>query len=198
MNRHDIPNRPGGWTGRLAALILLAALSPLLLLLALIVRAAMGTGPVLFRQTRIGQGGRPFRIVKFRTMSDTEPPRVVPAGRLLRKWKADELPMLWNVVRGEMAWVGPRPDVPGYADCLSGAARGILRLKPGLTCRATLKYRDEEELLARQADPLRFNDEVIWPDKVRMNLEYLEKRSLREDCAILMETVAVLVWKRRK
>jgi lipopolysaccharide/colanic/teichoic acid biosynthesis glycosyltransferase len=110
-------------------------------------------------------------------------------GRFLRRYKLDELPELWNVLKGDMSLVGPRPDVPGYADKLEGEERLILQLKPGLTGTATLKYRNEEELLAKQDDPIRYNDEVIWRDKVRINLQYYYNHSLMGDVKILFDTV---------
>ncbi len=173
-----------------AALLLL--LSPLLGVTALAIALFGGGGPVFFRQVRVGWHGTLFEVVKFRTMSGGAERRVTRLGAFLRRRKIDELPMLWNVVRGEMAWVGPRPDIPGYADRLEGSDRRLLELKPGLTCEATLKYRHEEELLARQCDPLRYNDTVIWPDKVRMNLEYYENRSAGRDVRVILKTVGAV------
>lgn len=115
--------------------------------------------------------------------------RITPLGARLRKYKLDELPELWNVLKGGMSLVGPRPDVPGYADKLTGNDRLILNLRPGITGLASLKYNDEEELLALQDDPVRFNDEVIFPDKVRINLKYLEKQSLWLDLRIIFCTI---------
>ena len=117
--------------------------------------------------------------------------RVTPLGAFLRKYKIDELPELWNVLIGDMSFVGPRPDVPGYADKLQGEDRRILELKPGITGPATLKYRNEEELLAMQSNPQTYNDEVIWPDKVRINLEYLRKRTFFGDIKIILQTLHI-------
>ncbi len=176
----------------------LIALSPILLTIAIVIRVKMPDGPVLFRQKRVGQYGRLFTLVKFRTMrvrhdgssvSVAGDDRVPPLGATLRRYKLDELPELWNVVVGDMSLVGPRPDVPGYADLLQGRDRDILRLKPGITGPATLKYRNEEELLAQQSDPQRYNDEVIYPDKVRINLDYLENHSLMGDIKIIFKTL---------
>ncbi len=176
----------------------LLCLSPLLVAVAIAIRLRMPDGPALFRQTRIGQGGRPFSLVKFRTMtakhggstvSIAGDSRVTPLGAFLRRHKLDELPELWNVLKGDMSFVGPRPDVPGYADKLQGKERDILRLKPGITGPATLKYRDEEELLARQRDPVRYNDEVLFPDKVRLNLEYLHNHTFIGDIIIILKTL---------
>ena len=101
----------------------------------------------------------------------------------------DELPELWNVLIGDMSFVGPRPDVPGYADKLKGEARAILKLKPGITGPASLKYRNEEEILAQQPDPIKYNDEVIYPDKVRINLEYLRHWSFWLDIKVIVHTI---------
>ena len=107
--------------------------------------------------------------------------RITPLGAVLRKYKLDELPELWNVLIGDMSLVGPRPDVPGYADRLEGEDRRMLLLKPGITGPASLKYRNEEELLAEQENPQRYNDEVLFPDKVRINIEYLDNWSFGKD-----------------
>lgn len=185
---------------RTAAFFGLLFLWPLLLAVAVAIKIKMPDGPVFFRQERVGQYGRPFTLVKFRTMTvchDGSPvsvagdSRVTPLGAFLRKCKLDELPELWNVLKGDMSFVGPRPDVPGYADGLRGEERGVLRLKPGITGPATLKYRNEEELLARQDDPRRYNDEVIWPDKVRINLEYLRTRTFAGDIKIILQTLNI-------
>lgn len=183
---------------RTAALLGLLLLWPVLLAVALLIRWKMPDGPVLFRQQRVGQYGRLFTLVKFRTMcvnhggscvSVAGESRITPLGAVLRRYKLDELPELWNVLKGEMSFVGPRPDVPGYADRLEGEARAILRLKPGITGPATLKYRNEEELLAAQPDPQRYNDEVIYPDKVRINLAYLRQHTLLGDLKIILQTL---------
>ena len=115
--------------------------------------------------------------------------RITPLGAKLRKYKIDELPELWNVLIGNMSFVGPRPDVPGYADKLEGEDRDILKLRPGITGPASLKYRNEEELLAKQANPQEYNDFVIYPDKVRINLFYLKHYSFIMDIKIIIATV---------
>lgn len=180
------------------ALIGLLVLSPLLLLIALLIRVKMPDGAVLFRQQRVGQYGKVFTMVKFRTMTVTHhgssisvagESRITPLGAFLRKYKLDELPELWNILKGDMSFVGPRPDVPGYADKLIGKDRDILQLKPGITGPATLKYRNEEELLAQQANPQQYNDEVIFPDKVKINLEYLRRHSFWGDIRIIIQTI---------
>ncbi len=182
---------------RLAALLGLAMLWWLLALVAVAIRVRM-PGPVLFRQKRVGRGGRLFTMVKFRTMtvnhggssvSVAGESRITPLGAWLRRWKLDELPELWNVLRGDMSLVGPRPDVPGYADMLEGSDRDMLRLRPGITGPASLKYRNEEEMLAAVADPQRYNDEVIFPDKVRLNLIYLHDHTLMGDLRLIVATL---------
>lgn len=181
-----------------ASLVGLLCLWPVLLAVGVTIAVAMPGGPVLFRQERVGRHGRAFTLVKFRTMamghggssvSVAGESRITPLGAKLRRWKLDELPELWNVRRGDMSFVGPRPDVPGYADRLQGRDKDILLLRPGITGPATLKYRDEERLLALQPDPQRYNDEVIWPDKVRLNLDYLAHHSFLGDLKIILKTI---------
>ena len=155
-------------------------------------------GPVFFLQKRIGKDGKPFRIFKFRTMFDqaegdsittADDPRVTRMGHWLRHSKVDCLTELVNVFIGQMSFVGPRPDVPGYADQLQGDDRRILQLRPGITGPASIKYRNEEELLAQQADPKWYNDNVIWPDKVKINLEYLDHWSFFGDLQLIFKTL---------
>ncbi|MDD6906492.1 MAG: sugar transferase, partial [Finegoldia magna] len=183
---------------RVMALVGLVVLSPLLAVVALLIAIKMPGGPVLFRQKRVGQYGELFTMVKFRSMtvahggssiSVAGESRITPLGAKLRKYKLDELPELWNVLIGDMSFVGPRPDVPGYADKLVGEDREILQLKPGITGPASLKYRNEEEILASVEDPIRYNDEVIFPDKVRINREYMEEWSFWGDIWIIFKTV---------
>lgn len=183
---------------RVMALVGLVVLSPLLAVVAILVSIKMPGGPVLFRQKRVGQYGELFTMVKFRSMtvahggssiSVAGESRITPLGAKLRKYKLDELPELWNVLIGDMSFVGPRPDVPGYADKLVGEDREILQLKPGITGPASLKYRNEEEILASVEDPIRYNDEVIFPDKVRINREYMEEWSFWGDIRIILKTV---------
>ncbi len=169
------------------SLLLLLLAGPLLL--PFVVIAAVDTSSDgFFRQVRIGQYGKPFRIIKLRTLH-RRTHRLSRYGRLLRRSKIDELPQLWHVLTGTMSFVGRRPDVPGYYDTLQGEERLILNLKPGLTSEAGLYYRREEELLAQQADPLQYNDTVLFPDKVRMNLHYYYHRSFREDLKLIAKTV---------
>lgn len=154
--------------------------------------------PIIFSQDRVGKDGKIFRIKKFRTMinrlvSDSSitvagDQRITTVGRFLRKWKLDEIPQLWNVFVGEMSLVGPRPDVPKYADKLQGEARRILLLRPGITGPATLAYRNEEEILALVSDPVKYNDKVIYPDKIRINLQYMEECSFVKDLYYILKT----------
>ena len=183
---------------RMMALIGLVLLCPVLLAVWGAVRVGMPGGPVIFKQKRVGREGRLFTMYKFRSMtvnhggssvSVSGESRITPLGQWLRRHKLDELPELWNVLIGDMSFVGPRPDVPGYADALQGEERDILRLRPGITGPASLKYRNEEELLAQQTDPQRYNDEVIYPDKVRINLYYLRHYSFVKDLQMMVCTV---------
>ncbi|GEN76157.1 sugar transferase [Chryseobacterium hagamense] len=165
-------------------------LLPILLILFLV--ASSDTGfPGIFRQERIGRHGKVFIIYKFRTYHTVTHTKS-PVGNWMRKYKLDELPQLFNILKGEMSLVGPRPDIPGYYDCLKGNDRLVLELKPGLTSEAGIKYRDEEELLSRQADALKYNDEVLFPEKVKMNLRYYHRLSFRNDLRILLRTLSVL------
>lgn len=152
-----------------------------------------------FRQPRIGRDGRPFGVLKLRTMRPVAgldstvtaagDPRITRLGAWLRRTKLDELPQLWNVLVGDMSLVGPRPDVPGFADELVGEDRIVLSVRPGITGPATLAFRDEEALLAAQDDPERYNRETIWPEKVRINRAYVERWRLRDDLRVLWRTL---------
>lgn len=182
----------------LAALFGLLVLWPLLLIVAIMIKMKMPGGPAIFKQKRVGQHGELFTMYKFRSMSVDHggssisvrgESRITPFGAKLRKYKLDELPGLWNVLIGDMSFVGPRPDVPGYADKLEGDDRRMLLLKPGITGPASLKYRNEEEILAEQEDPVKYNDEVIFPDKVEINLEYLDNRTFLGDIKLILETI---------
>ena len=182
---------------RLMAMVGLLSLWWLMLLVAICIKVKM-PGPVLFRQQRVGREGRLFTMVKFRTMlvnhggnsvSVAGESRITPLGSVLRRWKLDELPELWNVLLGDMSFVGPRPDVPGYADTLTGEDREILQLRPGITGPASMKYRNEEEILSAVEDPQKYNDEVIFPDKVRINRLYLHDHSFFLDLKMIVATV---------
>lgn len=183
---------------RLVSFFGLIILSPLLFCIGILIRLKMPGGPVIFKQKRVGQHGRIFTMYKFRSMTVNHSgssvsvqgeSRITPLGAVLRKYKLDELPELCNVLIGDMSFVGPRPDVPGYADKLIGDDRKILLLKPGITGPASLKYRNEEELLAEQEDPQKYNDEILFPDKVRINIEYLDNWSFWYDIKIIVYTV---------
>jgi lipopolysaccharide/colanic/teichoic acid biosynthesis glycosyltransferase len=183
---------------RLMALIGLLCLWPVLLVVTILIWIKMPDGPAIFKQKRVGKDGELFTMFKFRSMSVHHSgssvsvageARITPLGAVLRKYKLDELPELWNVLIGDMSFVGPRPDVPGYADQLTGDDREVLNLRPGITGPASLKYRDEEELLAQQADPQKYNDEVIFPDKVRINRYYLHHYSFVKDIQMIFCTV---------
>lgn len=183
---------------RIASLLGLIILSPVYLSVALLIKIRMPDGPIIFKQLRVGKDARLFTMYKFRSMavghsgstiSVAGEDRITPLGRILRKYKMDELPELWNVLIGDMSFVGPRPDVSGYADRLSGEERLILKLRPGITGPASLKYANEEDLLAQVDDPKRYNDEVIFPDKVRINLAYYHNHSFVGDIRLIFQTI---------
>ena len=173
--------------------------SPVFILTAISIKFVMPNGPIFFKQKRIGINGQLFSIIKFRTMKVADDfnnsiavlnkHRLTPFGRALRKYKIDELPELFNVLKGEMSFVGPRPDVEGYADKLEGESRKILLLRPGITGPASLKYADEEQILKNVEDPVNYNDYVIYPDKVRINLEYYYNNSIFGDIIIILKTI---------
>ncbi|MFS2215767.1 sugar transferase [Telluria sp. Tellsp104] len=179
----------------LAGLLLLAPVIVLCWLVATIDTRSNG----FFIQKRIGRHGRVIRVCKIKTMypSDTQRSPIASrnlasisqSGRFLRKYKLDELPQLFNVLAGSMSFVGPRPDVPGYADRLQGEDRIILSLRPGITGPASIKYKDEEVILAAVDDPETHNDRIIWPDKVRINREYFNNYSLLRDLRYIFHTI---------
>lgn len=142
----------------------------------------------IFLQERIGQYGKPFTIFKLKTIRP-KTKKISPVGKFFRRYKIDELPQFFNVLLGDMSVVGPRPDIPGYYDLLEGENRKILELKPGLTSWASIKYSNEEQLLSKQKNPLKYNDEVIFPDKVKINLDYYYNRSFWEDIKIIIQTI---------
>ena len=197
---------------RIVAFIGLLFLWPLLLVVAILIKIKMPGGPALFVQKRVGKGGKLFNCHKFRTMtvnhngstvSVAGDSRITPLGAKLRHYKLDELPGLWDVLRGKMSFVGPRPDVPGYADALVDDDREVLLLRPGITGPATLKYRLEDEMIseyvaqkqaAGDARPMQeiaveYNDHVIYPDKVRINRYYLHHYSFIKDIQMILCTV---------
>ena len=182
----------------ITSLIGIIVLVPIFIIASILVKIS-SLGPVFFVQKRIGKNGKIFQMIKFRSMTVIQSStstisvkgdvRITKIGAFLRKFKLDELPELWNVLKGDMSLVGPRPDVCGYADNLKGEDRKILELRPGITCVASLKYYDEEDVLATQDKPLKFNDEVIYPDKVRLNLDYYHNNNLWIDIKIIFATI---------
>ena len=154
--------------------------------------------PIFFLQKRIGRDAKEFNIIKFRTMKKnnenititvSDDSRITRIGKYLRKTKIDELPEILNVLFGQMSFVGPRPDVKGYADKLKGANRKILALRPGITGPASLKYYNEEYILSQKSNPKKYNDEVIFPDKVKINMDYFHNRSFFLDLKIIFATI---------
>lgn len=172
-----------------------------IVLVSIIIASFEIRGNGLFFQKRVGRNGKIFYIVKVKTMKNIKKGKtrssitsqsaieITKSGRLFRKYKIDELPQLWNILLGDMSFVGPRPDVPGYADCLVGEDRIILSLRPGITGPASLKYRNEEALLSQKIDAKNFNDNVIWPDKVKINKAYAENFSFFQDLKYIIQTI---------
>ena len=170
-----------------------------LIILAWIIASLETRSNGIFMQKRIGREGKPFDVLKIKSMKpivgvDTTvttsgDSRITKSGLFFRKTKIDELPQLLNVLFGSMGFVGPRPDVPGFADRLEGEDRVILTIRPGITGPASLKYKDEEEILAKEKDPERYNREVIWPDKVAINKAYIKHWSLKKDIHYIIKTV---------
>ena len=173
-------------------------LLPLMLVISIVIKLD-SKGPVFFKQKRVGKDGKLFTMIKFRSMSIVQKSkstvsvkgdvRITKVGAFIRKYKFDELPELWNVLVGQMSIVGPRPDVKGFADELQGEERLILELRPGLPGPASLKYVNEEELLSHQENPEKYNNEVIYPDKVRINLDYYYNQNLILDLKIIFATI---------
>ena len=172
-------------------------LFPLFLLASFLIVIDSGF-PIFFLQKRIGRGAKEFNIIKFRTMKTnnenititvSDDSRITRIGKYLRKTKIDELPEILNVLFGQMSFVGPRPDVKGYADKLKGANRKILALRPGITGPASLKYYNEEYILSQKSNPKKYNDEVIFPDKVKINMDYFHNRSFFLDLKIIFATI---------
>jgi lipopolysaccharide/colanic/teichoic acid biosynthesis glycosyltransferase len=182
----------------------MALLWPIALLIGFLVKTS-SCGPVIYSQNRIGIHGIPFKCYKFRTMytgadkygnvTTGVDKRVTSVGRILRKYKLDELPQLWNVFIGKMSFVGPRPDVSGYADMLQGENRIILDLLPGITGPASLCFRNEEDLLSNARNPQDYNDSVIWPAKVKINMEYAVNWSFWKDIGYIIVTLIPVVDK---
>lgn len=170
-----------------------------LIVLAIVVATFETKSFGLFKQQRVGRNAKLITVYKIKTMNSVagnkstittkNDSRITPSGAFFRNTKIDELPQLWNVLKGDMSFVGPRPDVPGYADMLEGEDRIILTLRPGITGPASIKYKDEEEMLARCGDPEKYNDEVIWPDKVLINKEYIKNYSFLKDIEYIWKTI---------
>ena len=172
-------------------------LFPFFLLVSFLIAIDSGF-PIFFLQKRIGRDAKEFNIIKFRTMKTnnenitvtvSDDSRITRIGKYLRKTKIDELPEILNVLFGQMSFVGPRPDVKGYADKLKGANRKILALRPGITGPASLKYYNEEYILSQKSNPKKYNDEVIFPDKVKINMHYFHNRSFFLDLKIIFATI---------
>ena len=185
---------------KIAALLGIIILSPVMLIIFIIHKIVMPGGNFIFKQERVGQFGKIFNIYKIRTMKNNvekndnfvttaNDDRILPFGKWLRRTKLDEIVELVNVLKGDMSLVGPRPDVEGYADKLEGNDRKILELRPGITGPASLKYINEEEILAKADNPQQYNDEVIFPDKVKINLEYYDNRTFWGDIRIIIDTI---------
>lgn len=173
-------------------IVLPAILVLLPVLLILFLAASLDTGfPCIFRQERIGRYGKVFIIYKFRTYHSVTHTKS-RVGNWMRKNKLDELPQLFNILKGDMSLVGPRPDISGYYDFLKGDDRLILELKPGLTSEAGIKYKNEEKILSQQTNALEYNDEVLFPEKVKMNLDYYHNLTFKNDLRILLKTLSVL------
>ena len=157
------------------------------------------SGPVFFIQERVGLNGNFFKIIKFRSMKTNQnnsltvtlenDKRITRIGKKIRKYKIDEIPELINVFIGDMSLVGPRPDVPGYADLLEGENRNILKLRPGITSRASIKYANEEMILLNEDDPIAYNNNIIFPDKVKLNLNYYYNNNIWIDIKIIFATL---------
>lgn len=177
----------------IASLLCLISLGWLIVILTVLAGINTGSSGV-FCQNRIGRYGAVFKIFKIRTMH-IQTDNISSYGKFLRKFKLDELPQLINILKGDMSFVGPRPDIPGYYDLLEGEHRKILSLRPGLCSRAALKYINEEEILATKSNPIEYNDTVIFPDKVLLNLEYAKNQSFAEDLSIICATFRNLIIK---
>ena len=174
---------------------------PVFLIVSLLIRLD-SKGSVFFFQDRVGLNQKIFKIIKFRTMNVNhnskltitviDDDRITRIGGFIRRFKIDELPELFNVLKGDMSFVGPRPDVPGYADKLQGEDRNILKLRPGITSMASLKYANEELLLSKVKDPVDYNNNVIYPDKVKMNLNYYYNHNIWIDIKVIFATIFLL------
>lgn len=180
----------------IVAILILPVTLPLIIILVVI--ASIDTGEVgLFTQKRVGKDGKLFSIYKIRSMrgrydsdiTTTNSHEITEFGQFLRKNKLDELPQIFNILFNQMSFVGPRPDVVGYADELKGEDRIILTMKPGITGPAQIVYKNEEMILSRQQNPVQYNDEVIWPDKIMINKEYIKTWTFYKDLVYIFKTV---------
>lgn len=189
----------------LLSILLLIVFSPFMLISAFLIKLMM-PGPIFFIQERIGRGGTIIKIIKFRSMivnteengiTVSKDKRITPLGRILRTTKIDEFPQLINILRGEMSFVGPRPDLPGYYDTLKGEIRDLLSLSPGLTGLDSVFYPFEEELMSNISDPVTYYKTVLWPHKVRINYWYYKHRSHWLDLKIMLNTASLLLFRKR-
>lgn len=184
---------------------------PLLIVIGILIKLNDPKSSILFTQLRCGLNGKLFKMYKFRTMVNNHngnsisvlgDNRITSIGRILRKYKLDELPELWNILIGDMSFVGPRPDVPEYIYKMKGHEKNILKLKPGLTGPATLLFKNEEYLLSKLKNPIKFNDEILFPKKIEINLNYYSKNNFLIDIKIILKTIFVLnyhsMWKTKK
>ena len=181
----------------------LILLSPVLIVIAILIRFD-SKGPVLYKQTRVGRNNKDFKLLKFRTMnpdSDSKglltvggrDPRITKTGYYLRKFKLDEFPQLINVLYGEMSFVGPRPEVRKYVDLYTEDQKRVLNVSPGITDVASIKYKNENELLEKAEDPEKYYIEKIKPDKIKLNLEYINERSFFKDFKVILRTLSAVI-----
>jgi lipopolysaccharide/colanic/teichoic acid biosynthesis glycosyltransferase len=180
--------------------------SPLMLLLAILVRLD-SPGPAIFRQTRVGRRFREFRLLKFRSMINGnvgaqitcgQEARITRVGAIIRKLKLDELPQMWNVFCGDMSFVGPRPEVPTFVAQFRSDYEEILKVRPGITDPASIRYRSESEILSNNPDPIRYYTEVILPDKIRISKEYVRSANIRKDISVIFQTIATLMQRQEE
>jgi len=181
----------------------LILLSPVLIVIAILIRFD-SKGPVLYKQTRVGRNNKDFKLLKFRTMnpdSDSKglltvggrDPRITKTGYYLRKFKLDELPQLINVLYGEMSFVGPRPEVRKYVELYTEDQKRVLNVSPGITDVASIKYKNENDLLEKAEDPEKYYIEKIMPDKIKLNLEYINERSFFKDFKVILRTLSAVI-----
>ena len=192
----------------IVSLIGLLVLSPLFLIIALAI-AVESKGGVFYKQIRIGKNGKPFKLLKFRSMyvgADKKglltvsgrDPRITKVGYFIRKFKLDELPQLINVLKGDMSLVGPRPEVPKYVELYTDEQREVLSVRPGITDPASIKYRNENDLLAQAQDPEKFYIEKIMPEKIKISIDYIRKRNFFTDLGVIFKTIFSVFGKNDK